>query len=93
MNKVFEKYNMYLPIEINEVILTKLKNQIKYDGELIAYEKQINEIERINILNEERRRNAQLRVNLHPDDQDIPQMPYRHLREPIIPNKPVLKND
>ena len=92
MNKVFEKYNIYLPIEINEVILTKLKNQIKYDKELIEYEKQINEIERINILNEERRRNAQLRVNLHPDDKDIPQMPYRHLREPVIPEKPKLQN-
>ena len=92
MNKAFEIHNIYLPDDINEVILTKVKNQIKYESDLIEYEEQINEIERINILNEERRRNAQLRVNLHPDDQDTPQMPYRHLREPLTPKKPKLQN-
>ena len=92
MNKVFERHNINLPDDINEVILTKVKNQIKYEKELIEYEKQLEEIERIKRLNEERRRNAQLRVNLHPDDQDTPQMPYRHLREPLIPEKPKLQN-
>ena len=91
MNKAFEIYNMYLPIEVNEVILTKLKNQIKYDIELIDYEKLLKEQNIINQINEERRRFAQIRVGLDPDDEDIPQIPYRHLREQIIPNKPVLE--
>ena len=52
MNKAFERHNINLPDDINEVILTKVKNQIKYEKELIEYEKQLEEIERIKRLNE-----------------------------------------
>ena len=50
------------------------------------------ELEKIIQINEERRIFAQIRVGLDPYNKEIPQMPYRHLREPIIPNKPTLNN-
>ena len=92
MNKAFETHNINLPDEINEVILTKMKNQIKYDLELNEYNKQVKELEKIIQINEERRIFAQIRVGLDPYNEEIPQMPYRILREPIIPEKPKLQN-
>lgn len=92
MNKAFETHNLNLPDEINEVILTKMKNQIKYDFELNEYNKQLKELEKIIQINEERRIFAQIRVGLDPYNEEIPQMPYRLLREPIIPEKPKLQN-
>ena len=91
MNKAFETHNLNLPDEINEVILTKMKNQIKYDFELNEYNKQLKEVEKIMQINEERRRFAQTRVGLDPDNEEIPQMPYRLLREPVIRDKPLLE--
>ena len=92
MNKAFETHNLNLPDEINEVILTKMKNQIKYDFELNEYNKQLKELEKIIQINEERRIFAQIRVGSDPYNEEIPQMPYRHLREPLIPEKPKLQN-
>ena len=93
LNKAFESYNINLPDEINIMILIKLQNQLNYESEINEYTKQLNEHEEIKYINEERRCNAQLKGGLDPYDIMELQLPYRHLREPIIPNKPVLKND
>ena len=92
MNNAFNLYSLNLPDEINEEIIIKLKNQVKYESELKEYNKQLKELEKIIQINEERRIFAQIRVGLDPYNKEIPQMPYRHLREPIIPNKPTLNN-
>jgi len=91
MNNAFKIYNISLPDDINDLILIKLKNQLRFDCELSKYNKQIIEIKKINEINNKRRRFAQTRVGLDPDNDDIPQMPYRHLRKPIILNIPVLE--